>query len=65
MSLANIQISSVLGLNEGTPKRRVFPCRILHIFRNIWHEALSYRKLVNVQRGKRKLKGDLILVGDL
>ena len=32
---------------------------IFYIFKYIWFEALSYRKLANVQRRKRKLKGYL------
>ena len=44
---------------KGLPKRRGFPCTIFYIFKYIWFEALSYRKLANVQRRKRKLKGYL------
>lgn len=42
---------SVLGINEGTSKRRV-----PHIFKNIWYEALNYKKVANIQMGREDLK---------
>ena len=44
---------------KGLPKMRGFPCMIFYIFKYIWFEALSYMKLANVQRRRRKLKGYL------